>query len=162
MTPYHPHARRGTLLVVVLGLITIFLALMLAITVRVYNSTKGGTALQQNVQAYLMMIAAKKVSVLEANVTGSFTFPLTAGDDPALYTGIGRPFADSLGWFHMKNATTVVAVGGSSAKGAAKTSINSGAAERNAYEIRLYYTFGGTAPNLIPQLQPVADNATYW
>lgn len=156
MTSSRQPARRGTLLVVVLGLITIFLALMLAITVRVYNSTKNSTTLQQTVQAYLMMVGAKKVIAASGP-------DCTAGDETGMFASCGRPFVGALGWFHIKaSGGMILAVGGSSAVDGPKTSVVSGDPQRNAYEVRLYYAVSGAAPNLVTSLQPVADNSTYW
>lgn len=174
-------SRRGTLLVVVLGLITIFLALMLAITVRVYNSTKTGTSVQQSAQAYIMLQAAKMIIDAGNRSSPLVTIPLpvTAGDQSDLSSpaGANKPFGDILGWCRIaKDAAAtsppvfwIVAAGGSSAFGTAKVNITDGDPLRNSYEVRYYYkaTYdpakAGTDadPRFTIDLQPVVANAGY-
>ncbi len=143
---------------VVLGLTAIFLAMVLAITVRVYNGTMNGVVMQQNVQAWLMMMAARKIV---AGGSGPPANDITGGVEFGLFTPCGRIMAHSLGWFRIKGGSTLaIAVGGGSARNGSKESINAGDSLMNSCEVRLYYTIGVSAP-YAPTLQPIADNSTY-
>lgn len=56
MTHHRPlDTRRGSIMVIVLGLITIMLSMVLALTVLVYNGTKASYDYQASVQYYLHM-----------------------------------------------------------------------------------------------------------
>lgn len=151
--------RRGTVLILVLGLITLFMALMLSATVRVYNSGKAIGALQRSVNAHLMMQAAKMYLA-----KGGST-PVTIGDTYSPADFPSYPAANRMTWVHI-NGTNVVAAGGSTGGfPAGKSTIFSTDPARspvenqisNLFEIRYRYTIsaGGVV------LKSVDDNTLY-
>lgn len=163
---HYTPSRRGTVLILVLGLITLFMALMLSATVRVYNAGKTITTLQKNVQAYVMMQAAKMY------YAQGCSFSLGDKFDTTSFTG--HPQAHRLGWAHISPTTMidVVATGGASAGWfpARLTNISAPCPTRtdienqlaSAMEIRYYYQITGllTGPFDV-KLMPVGDNANY-
>ena len=161
---YHAPGRRGTVLILVLGLITLFMALLLSATVRVYNAGKTILTLQKNVQAHLMMQSAKMYIATGHALWLGQCFTSTS---PLSKSFPGLPFADRLGWARVNAARTdIISAGGSTAgSGIIKMFINDvtgtpSAAERdmrNALELRYHY---GIAGGLIT-LKPVGDNTLY-
>lgn len=148
-------ARSGTVMVIVLGLITIMLGLALGLTARVYIGAKGGVSVQQNAQAWIMMQAARMaigrgVAIPDAGVTG--------GDLPAAIPG--KELSDRLGWVRIRpigppgphTGYDVIASGGASAQGGTKAGANDGDPVRNAMEVRYRYVL--SLPPVSATLQP--------
>ena len=153
------HNQSGVILVVVLGLSAIFLAMLLAITVRVFNNSMRHVVMQQHVQAWLMMMAGRKVV---AGSSGPPVEDVTGGVEVNLFNSCGRVLANSLGWFRIRaQSTMVIAAGGGSARNGTKDSLDQGDALMNSYEVRLLYSIDQTAPHE-PKLQPVGDYKSNW
>lgn len=150
-------ARQGTLIVVVLALIAIFMSLILAMTVRVYNTTKGSMAMQQSAQAFCMLQAAKMV-VRDAPPAA----PLTGADEVGPIAN--RLMPDRLGWFRISGSGPyeVIAAGGASAAGGAgKNTIDAGDPLVNQYENRWHYRVQYASPGFVVAVQPAAAPADY-
>lgn len=144
-------ARRGAVMIVVLGLITIILGLLLGLTVKVYNNLKSASATQQSAQAWIMMQAARMIynhagaMPPAASTTGITIGNLAVGDLPS------KELDDRLGWAHIKVTTTagvetihVIATGGSSGANGAKDLVFAGPDPiRDAMDVRYYYTMTG-------------------
>ena len=148
-------ARRGAVMIIVLGLITIMLGLALGLTVRVYAGVKAGVVVQQNAQAWLMMRAA--TAYLDRNAPGPGTdFAFTMGDlAPADLPG--KELDDRLGWARIKQVSAagdvyIHACGGSSGSGG-KNLAGDGGAMRNAMDVRYLYHRSSTG---VLVLQPAA------
>jgi hypothetical protein len=156
-------SRRGTVLILVLGLITLFMALILSATVRVFNAGKTVATLQKNVQAHLMLQAAK----LYVNKVGGYTG--TIGDKFSSTDFPGHPNAGRLGWAHIQGGTEVIATGGSTGGGTGKGSPGSITTSpltgfekdlADSMEVRYRYTLTGTGPFTVT-LKEVSDNSAY-
>lgn len=151
---YHSRARRGTVMVIVLGLITIMLGLALGLTVKVYMGMKGGVVTQQNAQAWIMMQAARMGVTQQPGV---FAAGVTAGDLSAAELPPGKGLADRLGWVRIKpNAPDyhIIACGGSSGAGGTKAAANDGDAVRNAMDVRYLYTMSAAGSVTLQAAQP--------
>ena len=150
ISPYHATNRRGTVLILVLGLITLFMALLLSATIRVYNAGKSMETMKRSVNAYMAMQAAK-------------IYLASGGPTPVtLHTTMT---SNKVQWSHI-NGTDVIAAGGSTGGFAAgKSSIFATDPARsviegqlaNAFEIRYHYTI--TAG--VVELKSVDDNTVY-
>lgn len=165
--------RRGTVLILVLGLITLFMALILSATIRVYNAGKTMGTLSKNVQAHLMMRAA---TIFIAKAGAIYATPVTIGDT---FTGASfpsYPMAHRMGWAHLKGDYVVAAggsTGGNPGKAAGISTATGSAAEQelsNAMEVRYYYTVTDATPDDNPgpgvgpytvTLKAVGNNAAY-
>lgn len=152
-------ARRGAVMIVVLGLITIILGLLLGLTVKVYNNLKSASATQQSAQAWIMMQAARMVvwrnaGAVPADVTiGN----LAAGDIP------GKELDDRLGWARIKTTGEVIACGGSSGANGAKDTLFSGPDPlRDAMDVRYHYTIAGSPPTVILHPAQADHYANRW
>lgn len=133
--------RRGAVMIVVLGLITIILGLLLGLTVKVYNNLKSASATQQSAQAWIMMQAARML--IERNggaVTADVTIGnLTTSDIPS------KELDDRLGWARIKTTGEVIACGGASGANGAKDATFAGPDPiRDAMDVRYYYTITGS------------------
>lgn len=156
--------RRGTVLILVLGLTAIMLGLVASVTARVFLSRRETAALHQSAQAFVMLKAASMVIAAKG---GALASALTAGDlSPGDVPGC--PAADRLGWVHISPGAApeifdIVSAGGSSGSGNAKSSITSGPALSNAYEVRYAYatTYDAVTRILAIAPRPVLDNAIY-
>lgn len=151
------HARRGAVMIVVLGLITILLSLVLGVTVKVYNGIKNGSNVTQNAQAWIMMQAARVYVMNQPMTTPGVPDPwpnnaaLTIGNIPVASIS-GKAMADRLGWAHIKQYGTaanyyILATGGSSGYAGNKaTSLTDGDEVRNAMDVRYSYYLTYTGP----------------
>jgi adenylosuccinate lyase len=167
------NSRRGTVLILVLGLITLFMALILSATVRVFNASKTMATLQKNVQAHLMMRSA---TILIARAGAVYATPITIGDTFTSASFPAHSQAHRMGWAHLKG-DYVIAVGGSTGgapgKGASIATATGSPSEQelsNAMEVRYYYTVTDAAPDDNPgpgvgpyvvTLKTVGDNSAY-
>lgn len=177
------HARRGAVMIVVLGLITILLSLVLGVTVKVYNGIKNGSNVTQNAQAWIMMQAAR-VYIMNQPTTGmpgvAVPWPmdarLTIGNIPVASI-TGKTMADRLGWAHIRQCGAasdyyIIATGGGSGYAENKgTSISDGDEVRNAMDVRYVYYVKYIAPpapasgysiSLLNAATTAYINATYW
>lgn len=157
-------SRRGTVLILVLGLTAIMLGLVASVTARVFLSRRETASLHQSAQAFVMLKAASMV--IAAN-GGTLASALTAGDlSPGDIPGC--PIADRLGWVRIRPAAAagsfdIVSAGGASGSGNAKNLITSGPAISNAYEVRYAYATSYDTVTRILAIapRPVLDNASY-
>ena len=157
-------ARRGAVMIVVLGLITIILGLLLGLTVKVYNNLKSASATQQSAQACIMMQAARMLIVKNGGLlTADVTIGnLAANDLPS------KELDDRLGWARVKTTGEVIACGGSSGANGAKDVTFAGSDPiREAMDVRYYYTMTYSAlplPSVTVTLNPAqADHyANRW
>ena len=141
MSPTPACHRRGAVMIVVLGLITIMLGLALGLTVRVYAGVKGGAVVQQNAQAWIMMRAA--AAYLDRQPPGPGTdYAFTIGD---LLPGdlADKDLDDRQGWARIRQFSSagevyLDACGGSSGSGG-KDAITDGGGVRNAMDVRYLY-----------------------
>lgn len=168
ITPGSRRHRRGTVLVLVLGLIALFMALLLTATIGVFNTSKALSTLQKNVQSFVMLHAAK----LYIDRPG--TLPCTIGDKFSATSFPYHPQAHRLGWARITTDGTawwVIAAGGAtggkSASGKANLNDAPGTADEqalaNAMEIRYYYKIesNGSANSYFVALQPIAFPYTW-
>lgn len=118
-------SRRGSLLVVVMGMIILMLGLTIGLASKVSNSIKGNVIIQRQAQAHIMMLAAKMIiKRADSGIGDSCALPagvtlasgLTAGDG-----GSNGNLDSSLGfgWVHIKETGVaqeyyVIAGGGGS------------------------------------------------
>jgi hypothetical protein len=165
-------ARQGSTLVILLGLLSVLIGLMLAVTYRVRNGIVNGATFQHTVQAYIMLQSAK---IMIQGRQGDGTLPgsaVTAGDELDLPNN-GKLFANSMGWLHLKPAAgnnfDVIAAGGSGGAQGLKSgsgTINSGDPVANAMEARYHYVLTYNSANppatmFTIQQCDVQDNSLY-
>jgi hypothetical protein len=177
-------SRRGAVMIVVMGLITILLSLALGVTVKVYNGIKNGSNVTQNAQAWIMMQSAR---MFLANQVKNGTVPwatsgtaLTIGN--LLSTDIpSKAMDDRLGWAHIQQMKTgvdaywhVLASGGGSGQNGLKAiSLTDGDAVRNAMDVRYQYeiiydepilpaTYGSFSINLLKAATEAYTVAYFW
>lgn len=165
----HPRSRRGTILILVLGLIALFMALMISITIRVYNAGKTVETIRRNAQAHIMLQAAK-LYIAEYPILASpdwaTTPSVTLGDTIPSGAFPAQTLAQNLGWVHITNTSggavsgtyLAIATGGASATvGVGKTALNSGSDIANAFDVRYLYELTFSAPNTFTSilLKPV-------
>lgn len=137
------HSRRGAVMIVVMGLITILLSLALGVTVKVYNGIKNGSNVTQNAQAWIMMQAARMYLYNQTAVWPADA-ALTIGNIQSSDIP-DKMLDDRLGWARIKQigAATeyyVLANGGGSGENGLKASLpGDGDAVRNAMDIRYAY-----------------------
>ncbi len=144
------HARRGAVMIVVMGLITILLSLALGVTVKVYNGIKNGSNVTQNAQAWIMMQSARMFLANQVD-KGLAPWPaagtaLTIGNLQSMDIP-NKAMDDRLGWARIKQIDTgvtayyhVMATGGSSGQnGQMALSLTDGDAVRIATDIRYLY-----------------------
>lgn len=150
------HSRRGAVMIVVMGLITILLSLALGVTVKVYNGIKNGSNVTQNAQAWIMMQSARMFLANQVN-KGIAPWPasgtaVTIGNLQATDIS-GKAMDDRLGWARVKQIDTgasayyhVMATGGGSGQNGLKdSSLTDGDPVRNAMDIRYLYHMKHTA-----------------
>lgn len=153
------HARRGAVMIVVLGLITIILGLLLGLTVKVYNNLKSASATQQSAQAWIMMQAARMVVWRNAGAvpTDVTIGNLAAGDLP------NKDLDDRLGWARIKTTGEVIACGGSSGANGEKDATFAGPDPlRDAMDVRYYYTITGSPPTVTLHPAQADHYANHW
>lgn len=185
MTPasHSGRTRRGAVMIVVLGLITILLSLALGVTVKVYNGIKNGSNVTLNAQAWIMMQGARMCLANQVNnslapwaVDGT---AYTIGNLPTV--SIPKALDDRLGWAHIRQVKTsvdaywhVLVSGGSSGQNELKAvSLTDGDAVRNAMDVRYQYefiydepvfpaTFGSFRINLLKAATDAYTATYYW
>jgi hypothetical protein len=164
-------SRRGTVLILVLGLITLLMALLAGLAARVHNAGRGLETLRRHAQAMVMLQAAK-IYIAEREAVGSpLTAAVTLGDLLPAGSYPAAFFADRLGWVRVRQEpaagagvfSVLSAGGGSAIPGSGKTSLTSGSAAANAYEIRYLHTLTFTPPGgFTLSAQPVGDYTLAW
>lgn len=177
-------ARRGAVMIVVLGLITILLSLALGVTVKVYNGIKNGSNVTLNAQAWIMMQAARMCMANQVNKGhapwAAAGTAYTIGNIPAASIG-GKALDDRLGWAHIQQMDVganaywhVLATGGGSGEdGRKEVSLTDGDAVRNAMDVRYQYEMiydepvfpavtGSWRVNLLKVATEAYTAANYW
>lgn len=156
MTHSSCRGRRGAVMIVVMGLITILLSLVLGVTVKVYNGIKNGSNVTQNAQAWIMMEAAR-MSLARQRVAAT-PLPWATANSAVTIGNIlaadipDKRLDDRLGWAHIRQVGTatqyyVFANGGGSAGPDTssppnvfkETTLTDGDPVRNAMDVRYLY-----------------------
>jgi hypothetical protein len=169
------HHRRGSLLIVVMGMIILMLALTIGLASRVSKAIEESGVMQRQAQAFVMACNAKILLVSYADryaatpalITNLGTNGETIGNNPSTAAHL---YADRLGWFRIRataippaTATTasitcsVLAAGGSSGQGGRQvTALGPAAGESarivaaNNFDVRYGFTMSATFPTVLP------------
>jgi hypothetical protein len=136
--------RRGSLLVVVMGLIVLMLGLTLGLASRVSKGIEDSAIIQRQAQAGIMLLNAKILiqAMKDKSKEGDLTNGVTLGDQ---VSDAKHPYVDRLGWVRLKGDPStncqVLATGGSGGKGGNKSSsLASGNAVANAFDCSYLFT----------------------
>lgn len=140
--------RRGSLLVVVMGLIVLMLGLTMGLASRVSKGIEDSANIQRQAQAGIMLLNAKILmqSMKDKGKDADLANGVTLGDN---LTDANHRFVDRLGWVRLKGDPSincqVLATGGSGGKGGNKTtSLGSGNAVANAFDCSYLFTVKAT------------------
>lgn len=140
--------RRGSLLVVVMGLIVLMLGLTLGLASRVSKGIEDSAIIQREAQVGIMLLNAKILiqSMKDKGKDADLANGVTLGDNLA---DANHRYVDRLGWVRLKGDPNtncqVLAAGGSGGKGGNKTvSLASGNAVANAFDCSYLFTVKAT------------------
>ncbi len=143
-------SRSGSTLIVVIGLSSLLMCLIAAVSFRVRGTLINVRDFERVIQSHIMLQSSKLYIQGRSNGGGLGAGVSVTGGDQLDLPAKGKPLGSRLGWFHIKPEANnpssnfdIIATGGSAGDGGLKSgggAISAGDPVRNAYELRCHYS----------------------